>query len=64
MIEFNNEIQNLKNHFPNELYQLEAITEEIKKNFNDMIQKNVFDMNLIFQLQTRLKENLKKIKIS
>tara|TARA_B100000131_G_scaffold236438_1_gene228464 strand:- start:301 stop:669 length:369 start_codon:yes stop_codon:yes gene_type:complete len=64
LIEFNNEIQNLKNHFPNELYQLEAITEEIKKNFNDMIQKNVFDMNLIFQLQTRLKENLKKIKIS
>ena len=64
LIEFTNEIQNLKNHFPNELCQLEMITDEIKKSFNDMLQQNVFDKNIIHQLQTKLKDSLRLVKLS
>ena len=64
LIEFTNEIQNLKNHFPNELCQLEKITDEIKKSFNDMLQQNVFDKNIIHQLQTKLKDSLRLVKLS
>tara|TARA_Y100000022_G_scaffold158195_1_gene140791 strand:- start:218 stop:586 length:369 start_codon:yes stop_codon:yes gene_type:complete len=64
LIEFTNEIQNLKNHFPNELCQLETITDEIKKSFNEMLHKNVFDKNITHQLQTKLKDSLKLVKLS
>lgn len=64
LIEFTNEIQNLKDHFPNELYQLEMITDEIKKSFNDMLQQNIFDKNIIHQLQTKLKDSLRLVKLS
>ena len=59
LIEFTNEIQNLKIHFPAEFDQLEKITYEIKKSFNDMINKNFFDKSIITQLQKRLRNNLK-----
>ena len=64
LIEFTNEIQNLKNHFPNELCQLEMITDEIKKSFNVMLHQNVFDKNIIHQLQTKLKDSLRLVKLS
>ncbi len=60
--EFTNEIQKLRNHFPNEFDQLEMITEEIMKSFNDMINENLFDKALINKLQTKLRDILRFIK--
>ena len=59
LVEFTNEMQNLKKQFPDQFYQLELIIEEIKNNFNDMLNKNILDKTTIFQLQNRLKDNLK-----
>jgi hypothetical protein len=39
------------------------IIEEIKSSFNDMLNKNIIDDNIIFQLQNRLKDNLRLIKL-
>ena len=61
--EFSNEIQNLKKQFPNQFCQLEIIIEEVKSNFNDLLNKNILDNTIIFQLQNRLKDNLKLIKL-
>jgi len=61
--EFSNEIQNLKKQFPNQFCQLEMIIEEVKSNFNDLLDKNILDNTIIFQLQNRLKDNLKLIKL-
>jgi hypothetical protein len=63
LIKFTDEIQNLKKQFPNQFYQLEMIIEEIKSSFNDMLNKNIIDDNIIFQLQNRLKDNLRLIKL-
>ena len=59
--EFKNEIQELRNHFPKELAQLEKITEEIMKNFNSMINRNSFDRFLIIKLHTKIRNILKFI---
>ena len=56
-------MQNLKKQLPDQFYQLELIIEEIKNNFNDMLNKNILDNTTIFQLQNRLKDNLKLIKL-
>ena len=63
LVEFTNEIQNLKKQFPDQFYQLEIIIEEVKSNFNNMLNKNILDNTKIFQLQNRLKDNLKLIKL-
>ena len=63
LVEFTNEMQNLKKQFPDQFYQLEMIIEEIKSSFNDMLDKNILDNTIIFQLQNRLKDNLKLIKL-
>jgi hypothetical protein len=63
LVEFTNEMQNLKKQFPDQFYQLELIIEEVKSNFNDMLNKNILDNTIIFQLQNRLKDNLKLIKL-
>jgi hypothetical protein len=63
LIEFIDEMQNLKKQLPNQFYQLEMIIEEIKSSFNDMLDKNILDNTIIFQLQNRLKDNLKLIKL-
>jgi hypothetical protein len=63
LIEFTNEMQNLKKQFPDQFYQLELIIEEVKSNFNDMLNKNILDNTTIFLLQNRLKDNLKLIKL-
>lgn len=62
--DFNREIQNLKIKFPQELFQLEKISDEIKKNFNDLVEKRIMDMNIINNLKKCLKYNLKKIIIA
>ena len=64
LIEFTNEVQNLKKQFPDQFYQLEMIIEEVKNNFNDMLNKNILDNTIIFQLQNKLKDNLRLIKLS
>ena len=59
--DFNKEISYLKSFFPNELFQIEKLTEEIKKNFNNYIDQKVFDQVSIANLKLSLSEQLKKI---
>ena len=63
LMEFTNEIQNFKKQFPDQFYQLETIIEDIKSNFDNVLNKNILDNTIIFQLQNRLKDNLKLIKL-
>ena len=63
LFDFDNEIQNLKSHFPNELFQIENLLEEINKNFNDFLNKNILDLDIIAKLKERLKNNIDNIKI-
>jgi len=63
LFDFDNEIQNLKSHFPNELFQIEKLLEEINKNFNDFLNKNILDVNILAELRERLKDNINKIKV-
>jgi len=62
--EFNLEIKNLKNHFPNELEQLENLSSEITKNFNGLLNNKVFDLNIISDLKSRLRDSILKLKFS
>jgi hypothetical protein len=64
LIEFTNEIQNLKKQFPDQFYQLETIIEDIKSNFDNVLNKNILDNTIIFQLQNKLKDTLKLIRLS
>ena len=59
--DFNKEISRLKSFFPNELFKIEKLTEEIKKNFNNYIDQKVFDQQTIANLKLSLSEQLKKI---
>lgn len=63
LFDFNNEIQYLKSHFPNELFQIEKLSDEIKRSFNDLFDKKILDINIIINLKVRLKDNLNKIKV-
>ena len=58
LFEFNNEIQNLKNHFPNELNKLEKLSDEIKNLFNELVDKKIFDIKIIYNLKVRLQDSL------
>tara|TARA_B100000674_G_C37603579_1_gene806481 strand:- start:379 stop:747 length:369 start_codon:yes stop_codon:yes gene_type:complete len=62
--EFNFEIQNLKNKFPNELIQLENLSTEIRENFNQLINDRFFDLDIIIDLRNRFEESLSKIKLT
>ena len=59
--DFNKEISRLKSFFPNELFKIEKLTEEIKRNFNSYIDQKVFDQQTIANLKLSLSEQLKKI---
>ena len=59
--DFNKEISHLKSFFPNELFKIEKLTEEIKRNFNNYIDQKVFDQQTIANLKLSLNEQLKKI---
>ncbi len=59
--DFNDEITNLKIIFPNELFKIEKIIEEIGRSFNTLIEKKVFDHELISNLKLNLSDQLKKI---
>ena len=64
LVEFTNEMQNLKKQFPDQFYQLETIIEDIKSNFDNVLNKNILDNTIIFQLQNKLKDTLKLIRLS
>ena len=59
--DFNKEISRLKSFFPNELFKIEKLTEEIKRNFNNYIDQKVFDQQTIANLKLGLSKQLKKI---
>ena len=59
--DFNKEISNLKNLFPDELFKIEKLTEEIKKNFNNYLDQKIFDQQTIANLKFNLNQQLKKI---
>ena len=59
--DFNKEISHLKSFFPNELFKIEKLTEEIKRNFNNYIDQKVFDQQTIANLKLSLNEQLKKL---
>ena len=59
--DFNDEIANLKNIFPDELFKIEKLTDEIKKSFNKLIDQKVFDHELISNLKLNLNDQLKKL---
>ena len=63
LFDFDNEIQNLKSRLPNELSQIEKLLEEINKNFNDFLNKNILDLDIIAKLKERLKDNINNIKV-
>tara|TARA_B100001093_G_scaffold426562_1_gene420556 strand:+ start:448 stop:822 length:375 start_codon:yes stop_codon:yes gene_type:complete len=65
LVEFNNEIQKLKNCFPNELFQLEKLSDEIRQNFNDLLDKKILDLDIdiISNLKDRFKDSINKIKV-
>ena len=63
LFDFDNEIQNLKSLLPKELSQIEKLIEEINKNFNDFLNKNILDLDIIAKLKERLKDNIDNIKV-
>tara|TARA_B100001093_G_scaffold197232_1_gene189531 strand:- start:329 stop:697 length:369 start_codon:yes stop_codon:yes gene_type:complete len=63
LFDFNNEIKYLKNHFPNELFQIEKLSDEIKESFNDLFSKKILDIHIMTNLKVRLKNHLNKIKV-
>ena len=63
LFDFDNEIQNLKSLLPNELSQIEKLLEEINKNFNDFLNKNILDLDILAKLKERLKDNIDNIKV-
>ena len=63
LFDFDNEIQNLKSLLPKELSQIEKLLEEINKNFNDFLNKNILDLDILAKLKERLKDNINNIKV-
>ena len=62
LIDFNNEIQGLKDHFPNELFLLEKISNEIRDSFNSLLEKKFFDEQTLINLKNQLKDSLNRLK--
>ena len=60
--DFKQEIQFFKYKSPIELIKLEKISDEIHRNFEQLIKNNLFDIEVISQLKTKAKENLIKLK--
>lgn len=59
--EFKNEIQYLKNKSPQKLLGLEKISEEINQCFDQLINFNFFDNEIIHKLKLKAKENINNI---
>ncbi len=59
--EFNQEINKLKDHIPEDFPKIEDISYDIKKNFNHFLNENFFDDEIFYNLKNRLKDRLDKI---
>lgn len=59
--EFENEIQYLKNKSPQELMNLEKISQEINQCFEQLINFKFFDSEIINKLKLKARENLKNL---
>lgn len=59
--EFNQEINKLKDHIPEDFPKIEDISYDIKKNFNHFLNENFFDDEIFYHLKNRLKDRLDKI---
>ena len=60
--EFDNEIQKLKNHFPKELIKLEKISSEVRLSFNQLVDYNFSNNEIINSLKSNVKDILVKIR--
>ena len=60
--DFKQEIQIFKYKSPIELIKLEKISDEIHRNFEQLIKNNLFDIEVISELKIKAKENLIKLK--
>ena len=59
--EFDNEIQKLKNSFPIELTKLEKISSEVRRNFNELVDYNFSNSEIINSLKSKVKDILIRI---
>ena len=59
--EFDNEIQKLKNSFPIELTKLEKISSEVRRNFNELVDYNFSNSEIINSLRSKVKDILIRI---
>ena len=59
--DFENEIQHLKNKYPDELIKLEKISSELNHYYNQLINHKIFDGELLFKLRKKAKESLSKV---
>ena len=59
--DFENEIQHLKNKSPHELIKLEKISSELNHYYNQLINHNIFDSELLFNLRKKARESLSKV---
>ncbi len=60
--DFKQEIQFFRYKSPIELIKLEKISDEIHRNFEQLIKNNLFDIEVILHLKVKAKENLIKLK--
>ena len=60
--EFDHEIQKLKKNFPNELMKLEKLSNEVQQSFNQLIDFNFSDNEVINSLRFKVKNILVKIR--
>ena len=60
--DFKQEIQFFRYKSPIELIKLEKISDEIHRNFEQLIKNNLFDIEVISHLKIKAKENLIKLK--
>ena len=59
--EFDNEIQKLKNSFPIELTKLEKISSEVRRSFNELVDYNFSNSEIINSLRSKVKDILIRI---
>ena len=59
--EFNEEMSKLKDQIPEDFLRIESISIDIKENFNNFLNDKFFDDKVLYNLKSRLKNNLDRI---